>query len=452
MASLAGLLKARGFHVTGSDQNVYPPMSDVLRELGVDARSPYRPENLPESCDLVVIGNALSRGNPELEAVLERRLAYASMPEVLKEMFLRQRRPVVIGGTHGKTTTSSLVSWVLTSAGLDPGFLIGGIPLNFGTSYAVGTGEPFVVEGDEYDTAYFDKGPKFMHYLPQVAVLGNVEFDHADIYDNVGQIERAFELFVNLIPRNGLLVVGTESALAARVARRAPCPVTSFAAVGEADWTAETLEASPRGTRLRIQRNGAVVTETTAPFWGPAAVRNLLAASAVATHSGVSGEALGRSLSSFRGVKRRMEVRGEERGVVVVDDFAHHPTAIAETLRGARLRWPAARVWGVFEPRSFTARSNVFQTELAEALSLADAVIISEVFRSDRLRTEDELSEERLVEGLTSAGREAHFIAQPDDIVSFLAGEAREGDVVLVMSNGAFGNLHQKLLDALRGS
>ncbi len=456
MASLAGLLKEKGYRVTGSDQGVYPPMSGLLAELGIDVLTPYHPDNVPKSCSLVVVGNAISRGNPELEAVLERRLPYASMPEVLKELFLRHRTPVVVAGTHGKTTTSSLLVWLLESAGRDPGFLVGGIPVNFGVSFKTGSGDAFVVEGDEYDTAYFDKGPKFLHYLPQVAIIGNVEFDHADIYHDVSEVERAFRLFANLVPRNGLLVAGVESERARAIAAAAPCPVSTFTAtpsvplMGDAHWTSEALTSDASGTHFRLRHHGEVVTETRGQFWGDAAFRNVLAAVAATEPFGVTGDELGRALASFRGVRRRLEVRGEERGVVVVDDFAHHPTAIGETIRGARLRFRDRQIWSVFEPRSFTARSSMFQNELAQALAQSDRVVVAGVLHSPRLAEKDELSEETLVEDLCTSGTPASFVPEPDDIVRLLANETREGDVILVMSNGAFGGLHQKLLGALK--
>jgi len=358
MASLAGLLEERGFRVTGSDNDCYPPMSTLLAELGIEVRSPYAPANLPEGVDLVVVGNALSRGNPELEAVLERRLPYVSMPEVLKDLFLRGRTPVVVAGTHGKTTTSALAAWLLDSSGRAPGFLIGGVPSNFARSFRSGTGEAFVVEGDEYDTAFFDKGPKFLHYLPAVAIVGNVEFDHADIYRDAGEVEKAFRLLANLVPRNGLLVAGIESERARRVAEGAICPVESFAVEGEADWTAEVLERGATGTRFRLHRKGVAIAQASARLWGPAALRNALAAAAAAHFLGCSGSEIARGLSTFSGVKRRLEVLGVAGGVTVVDDFAHHPTAIRETLLAARGRFPGARLLSVFEPRSFTSRSR----------------------------------------------------------------------------------------------
>ena len=451
MASLAGLLKEKGIDVTGSDQNVYPPMSDLLEKLKVEARTPYRAENIPREAKLVVVGNALSRGNTELEAVLRSGVPYTSMAEVLKEVFLRDRLPIVIAGTHGKTMTSSLLAWLLTSAGRQPGFLVGGIPLATGLSFRVGEGEAFVVEGDEYDTAYFDKGPKFMHYLPRVAVLLNVEFDHADIYRDVEDVEHAFRLFVNLVPQNGLLVVGSESERAAAIAETAPCPVTSFAVSGDADWTAEVRSSDSDGSRFLVRHGGGKALDVRGPFWGAAALRNVLATIAVADHLDLSADEIQTALSSFEGVKRRFEIVGEERGVTVVDDFAHHPTAVRETLSGARFRFADRKIWAIFEPRSFTTRSNVFQAELAEALGLADAVIVSEVFRSARLPKEQELSEEQLIADLRAGGADAHFEAGADPIVGHLSRECAEGDVVIIMSNGGFGGLQGKLLRALSG-
>jgi UDP-N-acetylmuramate: L-alanyl-gamma-D-glutamyl-meso-diaminopimelate ligase len=450
MASLAGLLKERGFQVSGSDKDCYPPMSTLLAELAIEVRSPYDPANLPENPALIVVGNALSRGNSELEAVLSRRLPYVSMPEILKDQFLRGRAPLVVAGTHGKTTTSSMAAWILETAGLAPGFLIGGVPLNFERSFRCGTGAPFVVEGDEYDTAFFDKGPKFLHYLPEVAIVGNVEFDHADIYRNADEVERAFRLLVNLVPGNGLLIAGIESPRARRVAAQAVSPVESFAVSEDADWTTEVIESGPEGTKFRIRRNGKELCRAVSRLWGPGSLRNALAASAAAHHLGASPASIGEGLSTFAGVKRRMEVRGMRRGVTVVDDFAHHPTAIRETLQAARTRYPGAKLFAVFEPRSFTSRSRVFQDETAEALALADDVTVAEVFSSSRLPPEQELSEEELVSDLEAAGVKAAFVPNVDQIVSRLASTAVAGSVVLVMSNGGFGGLHQKLLDALQ--
>jgi UDP-N-acetylmuramate: L-alanyl-gamma-D-glutamyl-meso-diaminopimelate ligase len=449
MASLAGLLRERGFSVTGSDQNVYPPMSDLLARLGIPVRSPYSPENLPSEVDLVVVGNAISRGNPELEAVLDRGLSYASMPELMKGLFLRGRASVVVAGTHGKTTTTALIAWLLEQAGQGPGFLVGGIPINFGSSFRLGSGEPFVIEGDEYDTAYFDKGPKFLHYLPQIVVLGNIEYDHADIYPDLDSVITAFRRLVQLIPRRGLLLVGAESPHALAVAREAPCRVASFAVDGDATWQARGIETDSAATAFEVWRSGERFGRFRAPLWGKFSVRNALAALAVGEALAVEAPVLERGLAAFLGVRRRLEVCGEPRGIVVVDDFAHHPTAIRETLSAARTRWPGRRIWAVFEPRSFTVRTRIFQRELPDALAGADRVVLAPVFRTHRIPPEQELSEEELVGELTGRGRSARFLPSVGEIVDLLAAELSPGDVVLAMSNGGFDGLHARLVERL---
>ncbi len=451
MASLAGMLKQRGFTVSGSDQNVYPPMSEVLPELGIDVSSPYQPDNLPDDLDLVVVGNALSRGNPELEEMLDRNLPYASMPEVVKEVFIRGNRSVVVAGTHGKTTTTSMIAWALASAGRDPSFLVGGIAENLGTSYRLGKGGIFVIEGDEYDTAYFDKGPKFLHYLPEVVVLGNVEYDHADIYPDLDAVATAFKRLVNLIPRRGLLVVGAESPLAMEIAGGAFCRVESFSVSAEANWQARRVASGEQGSRFEVLKEGELFAVLEAPLWGDAGLRNMLSAVAVGSWFGLDRQELGEALVSYRGVRRRLEVRGNVRGVTVVDDFAHHPTAVRETIRAAKLRWPGRRLWAVFEPRSFTARSKIFERQLPDALKTADRVVLAAVYSSGRLSADRELSEEELVSDLRQGDVEAWFIPTVEAIVRFLASQLVEGDVVLAMSNGGFGGIHRKLLDALAG-
>lgn len=449
MASLAGMLKQRGFTVSGSDQNVYPPMSEVLPELGIEVSSPYQPDNLPDDLDLVVVGNALSRGNPELEEMLDRNLPYASMPEVVKEVFIRGNRSVVVAGTHGKTTTTSMIAWALASAGRDPSFLVGGIAENLGTSYRLGKGGIFVIEGDEYDTAYFDKGPKFLHYLPEVVVLGNVEYDHADIYPDLDAVATAFKRLVNLIPRRGLLVVGAESPLAMEIAGGAFCRVESFSVSAEANWQARRVASGEQGSRFEVLKEGELFAVLEAPLWGDAGLRNMLSAVAVGSWFGLDRQELGEALVSYRGVRRRLEVRGNVRGVTVVDDFAHHPTAVRETIRAAKLRWPGRRLWAVFEPRSFTARSKIFERQLPDALKTADRVVLAAVYSSGRLSADRELSEEELVSDLRQGDVEAWFIPTVEAIVRFLASQLVEGDVVLAMSNGGFGGIHRKLLDAL---
>ena len=451
MASLAGMLKENGCRVSGSDENTYPPMSEMLAELEIPVHSPYRPGNLGTELDLVVVGNAISRGNPELEEVLDRNLPYTSMPALLKDLFLRERSPVVMAGTHGKTTTTSLMAWVLQSAQRNPGFLVGGVPLNFGQSYQLGTGDNFVIEGDEYDTAYFDKGPKFLHYLPQLVVLGNVEYDHADIYPDFDSVVTAFSRLVNLIPRGGLLVVGADSRSAVEIAQRAFCPVETFAVGAPATWEAREVQVDQEGSRFEVWREGKRYASMAGPFWGPAALKNPLAVVAIAHRLGLSADEIAAGLRSFQGVARRMQVRGEERGVTVVDDFAHHPTAIRHTLESGRQRWPGRKLWAVFEPRSFTARSQVFQDDFASALGLADRVVLAGVYSSRRLASDQELSEEQVVKALGEEGVEAWFIPAVEEIVEFLRERLDDGDVVLGMSNGGFGGFHGKLLQKLSG-
>jgi UDP-N-acetylmuramate: L-alanyl-gamma-D-glutamyl-meso-diaminopimelate ligase len=449
MASLAGMLKVIGYRVSGSDENAYPPMSDMLATLGIAVHSPYRPENLASDLDLVVVGNAISRGNPELEEVLDRRLPIVSMPVIVRELFLRGHRSVVVAGTHGKTTTASLLTWVLESAKREPSFLVGGIPLNFGKSYGFGEGECFVIEGDEYDTAYFDKGPKFLHYVPDTVVLGNIEYDHADIYPDLDSVATAFRRLVNLVPRRGLLVVGAGSPIALEVSRGAFCHVESFAVEGTADWGAKSVRVDQSGSRFEVWRERERFGEMAGSFWGQSALSNALAVVAAAHHLGLNADEIAGGLTSFRGVARRLEVLGERRGVTVVDDFAHHPTAVRETIRSARLRWPKRKIWAVFEPRSFTARSQVFQEAFVSALGEADAAILAAVFSSKRLPADQELSEERVIEGLREAGKAAWFVPEVDEIVSFLEERLDAGDVVLGMSNGGFGGFHRKLLERL---
>jgi UDP-N-acetylmuramate: L-alanyl-gamma-D-glutamyl-meso-diaminopimelate ligase len=449
MASLAGLLKDQGHEVTGSDQDVYPPMSTQLQALGIPVRSPYEAANVPEDADPVVIGNALSRGNPEVEAVLDRKQRMTSLPALLAEQFIRGRTSLVVAGTHGKTTTTSLLAFLLSEAGLDPSFLVGGVPVDFGRSYRLGRGGAFVVEGDEYDTAFFDKRPKFVHYMPDVAVIGNVEFDHADIYPDLSAVKTAFRRLLVVIPRRGLLVAGIESAAVRELLPDAPCQVTTFGVGVEADWRGDVVSAGGSGVRFRLSRKGRDEGdfETTLP--GLHNVRNALAALAAAEAAGAPLDASRAALKAFRGVRRRLELRGEARGVAVYDDFAHHPTAVRETIAALRAALPGRRIVAVFEPRSFTARSRVFQEDFARALSGADDVVVAAVHRPGKLPASERLSEAGVVEGIRGLGTSARFIPDVEAILERLVPELREGDAVLVLSNGGFGGIHQRLLGAL---
>jgi UDP-N-acetylmuramate: L-alanyl-gamma-D-glutamyl-meso-diaminopimelate ligase len=457
MASLAGLLQAAGHTVTGSDENVYPPMSDQLRALGIHYREGYGPANLEPAPDVVVVGNAISRGNPELEEVLDRRLFYTSAAATLKEEFLRGRH--VLAGTHGKTTTSSMLAWLLEVAGFDPSFLIGGVAENFATSFRL-TGSPwFVVEADEYDTAYFDKGPKMWHYLPDTAVVTNVEFDHADIFRDETAYRWAFSRFINLIPRRGTLVAGWDSPSVRELARASFAPVESFGYDPEGPaleppprWTARDVDHTGERTRFLVVHDDVILGEAETPLAGAFNVRNALGAVAAATAVGVRPEHLRDALRSFRSVRRRMEVRGTAGGVTVVDDFAHHPTAVRETIAAARQRF-AGRIIAVFEPRSFTAQRREFETSYGDALARADAVIIAGLFHPERYTRETALDPHALVARWRAAGIPALHEPDVEAIVRALTGAGElgthPGDVVLIMSNGGFGGVHDRLLDAL---
>lgn len=449
MASVAGMLKAKGYTVTGSDENVYPPMSIFLESLDIPVRIGYRADNLQPRPDIVVVGNAISRGNPELEHMLNEKIRYVSMSEVIKEQFIRGRHSIVIAGTHGKTTTTSLVAWVLEVGGLNPSFLIGGVAENFGSSFRRADSNYFVIEGDEYDTAYFDKGPKFMHYLPDTAILNNVEFDHGDIYPDIEAVKTAFRRFVNLIPQKGRLIAGVDSPIVRELASQAFCPVESFSVGGEGKWTAHKIELNQEMTHFTVFCQGVEYGRFVTPLVGNFNIRNCLAAIAAADSLGIAKDAIKEALTSFKSVKRRMQVRGVVGGVTVIDDFAHHPTAVRETLEAARQKYNGQRIVAVFEPRSWTARSKVFQKEFESSFESADYIIIAPVFHSHRLRAEDELQIDKLVEVLRAGGKEAHAIGGADAIVEHLSQQLRRGDVVVIMSNGGFDRIHEKMLKAL---
>ncbi|HEX2189987.1 MAG TPA: UDP-N-acetylmuramate:L-alanyl-gamma-D-glutamyl-meso-diaminopimelate ligase [Longimicrobiaceae bacterium] len=458
MGSLAGLLRAAGYTVTGSDENVYPPMSTQLQELGIPYREGYSPANLEPRPDVVVVGNAISRGNPELEEVLNRKIPYTSAAATVKEEFIRGRHSLAVAGTHGKTTTTSILAWVLECAGLNPSFLIGGVAENFGTSFRLTDSEYFVVEADEYDTAYFDKGPKMWHYLPDTAIVNNVEFDHADIYRDEEAYRFAFARFVNLVPGNGTLVAGWDSPIGRELAGRSPAPVQSFgygdAAAGGGGhprWTALHVEMGSEGTRFDVVHDGEPWGAVETPLAGAFNVRNCLAAIAAAESVGADREGVRAGLRTFRSVRRRMEVRGEAAGVTVIDDFAHHPTAVRETIDAVRQKYGRRRVVAVFEPRSYTAQRREFQEPYQRAFQAADEVILAGLFHPERYTADTAMNPLEMVDAWRAAGKPARFISSPDDIVRELVPELEGGEVVLVMSNGGFGGIHGKLLDALRG-
>jgi len=451
MATLAAMLKRKGIDVQGSDQDVYPPMSDFLASEAIRVFSGYSPDHITGDLDLVIVGNAISRGNPELEEVLDRKIRYCSLPEAIREQFLWGSRSIVLAGTHGKTTTTALTGWLLTHGGVDPSVLIGGIARNFGdggSSYRIGRGRDFVIEGDEYDSAFFDKTAKFLKYLPDIAVVNNVEFDHADIYADMDALRLAFRRLVNLVPRRGLLILGADSGEARALASAAKSRVETFGLGEELDWQGHDIEAIGNSTRFKVRRRGLPFGAFEMPLVGAYNVRNALAAIAIATEVGISVERIGEALKSFGGVKRRLEVVGVADGVTVIDDFAHHPTAVSETLAGVRAANPEARIWAVFEPRSASSCRRIFQDDFARAFACADNVLIAPVFRSS-LPEAERLSVPQLVRDLNACSRPAREAASIDDIVATIVGEHKPGDIVVLMSNGGFGGIHQKLLKAL---
>jgi len=451
MATLAALLKRRGHDVVGSDQNVYPPMSDFLTAEGIPIMNGYAAEHVTHDIDLVVVGNAISRGNPELESVLERKIRYCSLPEAVRDHFLWGARSIVVSGTHGKTTTTSLTGWLLTHARVDPTILVGGIALNFGeqgSSYRVGDGRDFVIEGDEYDSAFFDKTAKFLKYLPDVAVIANIEFDHADIYADLDAVRLAFRRLVNLVPRNGLLLLGADNANALALREAAVSPVETFGLADGSTWQARDISHRDGLTRFAVYRRGELFGRFESPLLGVHNVRNALAATAVGAFVGIPAADLAEGVRRFKGIKRRLETVGVASGVTVLDDFAHHPTAVRETLAALRTGYPDRRVWAVFEPRSASSCRRVFQKDFAEAFGHANEVIVAGVFRSS-LPESERLSADDLVRDLQAKGQHARHIPDVDEIIRALVEEHRDGDVVVLMSNGGFGGIHRRLLQAL---
>jgi len=444
------MLKARGHHVQGSDHGVYPPMSDFLLREGIPAFEGYRPEHITTELDLVVVGNAISRGNLELEEVLDRKIRFVSMPEMIREEFLWQSRSIVVAGTHGKTTTTALTAWLLTACGRDPSALVGGIALNLDGSYRLGAGRDFVIEGDEYDSAFFDKTAKFLKYLPDIAVVGNLEYDHADIYPDLEALRVAFRRFVNLVPRSGRLILGADSEEVMKLASGARCIVDTFGLSADADWRASAV--TPEGDRITfdLTHRGDPQGRVTLPLFGGHNVRNALAAIAAGHAAGLNVVEMIQALKDFRGVRRRMELRGTTGGVLVFDDFAHHPTAILETLRAVRWSYPDRRIWAIFEPRSATSCRKVFQQDFARSFeeSGADEIILASVFRST-LPEGERLSVDEIIGHLNAAGKHARHIESVPEIVKIVAAESGPGDLVVVMSNGGFDGIHDKLLDAL---
>ncbi len=446
MGSVAAALGERGFRVTGSDENVYPPMSIFLQKKGIALTEGYRAENIPANVDVVVIGNAIKRGNPEVEAVLNRKLFYLSLPEVLKNYFLRGRHNLVVTGTHGKTTTTALLAWIMEKAGRKPGYVIGGLPKNLGQGARLNDSKFFVVEGDEYDTAFFDKRSKFIHYLPELVIVNNIEFDHADIFNNLDEIKLSFRRLLNIVPQNGMVVVNGDDANCVQVAK--DC-LAQMIEVGFSKNCAQRIRGvaySSRGARFKLGEETFEV-----PLIGEFNVRNAAMAATAARFYEVPKTKIDNALKSFSGIARRQELRGEARGVKVIDDFGHHPTAIAYTLQALRHRYRGHRIWAIFEPRTNTTRRAVFQQRLPDALKVADGVFISQVARLEQIPKEERLNPEAVVTAIAKAGRAAFYEENADAIVDRIVPMLRRQDIVAVFSNGGFDNIHKKLLKRLQG-
>ncbi|MBR9991342.1 MAG: UDP-N-acetylmuramate:L-alanyl-gamma-D-glutamyl-meso-diaminopimelate ligase [Gemmatimonadetes bacterium] len=452
MASLAGLLRDAGHRVTGSDENVYPPMSTMLKSLGITYAEGYRAENVTPRPDMVVVGNAISRGNPELEHVLNERLPYTSAAATIKEEFIRGRKPLAVAGTHGKTSTTSLLAWILDVAGLNPSFLIGGVAENFGTSFRLTDSEYFVIEADEYDTAYFDKGPKMWHYLPYVAIVSNIEFDHADIYRDETAYLYAFARFINLIPTNGRLIAGWDSPAVRDLSQKSLAPVESFGfdPEGGSDvmWGARDVSFGEL-TRFTVLKVGRPWGDVETPLAGAFSIRNCLSAIAAAEAIGADADLVREALRTYRSVRRRMETRGVINDITVIDDFAHHPTAVRETLTAARQKYPGQRVVAIFEPRSYTAQRREFEADYERALGLADEIVLAGLFHPERYDAQTAMQPDRLVSAWRAAGKPAMYEPDVDAIVAHVTASARAGDILMIMSNGGFGGIHEKMLEGL---
>ncbi|MBN1997110.1 UDP-N-acetylmuramate:L-alanyl-gamma-D-glutamyl-meso-diaminopimelate ligase [candidate division KSB1 bacterium] len=447
MASLAAMLKQMDYHVTGSDEGIYPPMSTFLEQEKIPVKIGFLPEHLDPRPDLVIVGNAISRGNVEIETVLDQHIPYMSLPEALREFCIRGKRSIVITGTHGKTTTTSLVAWIFNHANRQPGFLIGGIPRNFNRGYQVGTGNDFIIEGDEYDSAFFDKAAKFLRFMPDIGVINCIEFDHADIYNSIDEILLAFKRFVNLIPRNGLLVVSKQDTLAVQVSKNAFCRVETFGPGG--DWYARNVKISSQQSFFVLYHKDQPVGEISVPLFGAHNINNVLASIAVAHHAGITLETVSQALKLFKGIKRRLELVASVENIDIYDDFGHHPTAILATLKSFRQRFPQRKIWALFEPRTATTRRNIFQELLVDAFMDADCILVAPIHRPEKVPEDQLLSCEQLVNDLSIRKKTAEYFKSINHILDYLSRHLQKGDLVVTFSNGSFSNIHGKLIDRL---
>jgi UDP-N-acetylmuramate: L-alanyl-gamma-D-glutamyl-meso-diaminopimelate ligase len=449
MASLAGLLQARGYRITGSDENIYPPMSTYLAQIGIEVMPGYGAEHVIPRPDLVVIGNAVTRSNPEAQAVLESEVPYISFPEALGEFLIGARKSLVVAGTHGKTTTTALCAWTFDRAGLQPGFFIGGVPIDFGSGWNSGKGDCVVLEGDEYDSAFFDKGPKFLHYRPQHVILTSVEFDHADIYRDLDHLKSAFRRLMEIIPTDGVLVVCGDYAAAIEVSAAARCRLVTYGD-GGSDWTAKDVQVQEGRSFFQPCYRGQPDGAAELSLMGYHNIKNALAVYAMGRAMGLQRDKILDGFATFRGVKRRQEVKGERRGITVIDDFAHHPTAVRETINAVKRAYPERRIWAVFEPRSHTSRRKIFEHEFAQTLGLADRIVIGDVYLPEKVPENERLSVANVIDGINrKGGARAVQIVDAGEIAAYVASNAAAGDIVLIMSNGAFGGVHEKILQTL---
>ncbi len=449
MASLAGMLKEKGYLVTGSDANVYPPMSQFLEALSIPVIEGYGPQNLEPNPDLVIVGNVITKDNPEAVELSHKKLHYLSFPQALKYFALKGKHSIVISGTHGKTTTSALIAWILEKAGMDPGFMIGGIPRNFRKNFKLGRGNYFVIEGDEYDTAFFDKGPKFLHYAPLIAILTSIEFDHADIYQDLDHVIKSFRSLIDLIPVDGMLIANADDKIVANEVKSAKCQVVTYALSNNAHWQAVDISVKKNHTAVRIIKQGIEYTGLSTPIYGRHNISNLLSAIVLADSLGIEPPTLSEAVKTFEGIRRRQEIIGEKRGILILDDFAHHPTAVKETIKAVKEKYGDRRLITVFEPRSNSSRRNVFQARYASSFDNADLVMIPEPPMMEKIPQSERFSSQRLVSDLKSRDLDAFYFPDTDKMLKAMLAEVRTQDVILIMSNGVFDNLPRRLLERL---
>ena len=449
MSSLAGILKDAAYHVTGSDQNIYPPMSDFLKELSIQVLEGYAAENLHPVPDLVIVGNVITKHNPEAVELARLNTPYLSLPQALRHFAIGNKKSIVPCGTHGKTTTSALTAWILEKAGMDPGFMIGGIPNNFRSNFRLGNGRFFVVEGDEYDTAFFDKGPKFLHYNPFITILTGIEFDHADIYQDLDHVIESFRRLIRLIPSDGLLIVNGDDPVSEIQSRNAKCPVITYGFSQGSQWKPVDILFEEDQTQFAVLKNDREYMTVSTPLYGRHNISNLLSTLVLADSLGIEKSVLYEAMETFKGIRRRQEIKGKKRGILVLDDFAHHPTAVKETIRAVKEKHKTRRLIAVFEPRSNSSRRDIFQEKYALSFDMADLILIPEPPLMAKIPPNERFSSRKLVEDLRDKGLEAFYCPDSDDLLNQIIGQSQEGDVVLIMSNGPFDNLPQKVVDAL---